>query len=197
MAEFTPFWQQPSHPERIKLVKGQQAYHSAVYSLVSLPAGALFAKITTATPVSHTTYTSVATGNDTRIELNSDLVYCNHSCAPSLIFDMTRFEVRVAPDRPLKAGDMLTFFYPSTEWQMVQPFDCECGAGEKCLGFISGSANVDSSVLSRYWLNQHIRQLMADKMGLEAYSKMPNGYADDEAAKDAVPGAGAQPQIIT
>ncbi|PHH66333.1 hypothetical protein CDD82_1551 [Ophiocordyceps australis] len=192
MAQFIPFWQQPSHPDRLNVVKSEQAYHSAAYSLISLPAGALFAKITTAIPVSHTTYTSVATGVDTRIELNSDLVYCNHSCAPSLVVDMACFEVRVAPDRPLEVGDALTFFYPSTEWQMVQPFHCECDAGGKCLGFISGSANIDSSVLARYWLNDHIRQLMADKMGLEAYSKIPNGYGQDEATKDAT-----QSQIIT
>ncbi|OGM49267.1 galactose-proton symport [Aspergillus bombycis] len=159
MAEFIPRWQQPSHPDRLLVVKGDQPYTSSARSLVSLPAGAVFAKITTATPGDHDTYTSVATGIGSRIELNSDLVYCNHSCAPSLVFDMTRFEVRVAEDRPLAVGDELTFFYPSTEWAMVQPFQCACGAGlGKCLGRIAGASQIHSSVLREYWLNTHIQQ---------------------------------------
>ncbi|KJZ69530.1 hypothetical protein HIM_11072 [Hirsutella minnesotensis 3608] len=157
MSELLPSWEQPSHPDRLKIVKGDQPYKAAAYSLVSLKAGALFAKITTATLVKHTTYSSVATGKDSRIELNSDLVYCNHSCSPSLIFDMTRFEVRVLDNRPLNVGDPLTFFYPSTEWEMVQPFHCECDAGAECLGFIEGASTIAPSVLAKYWLNKHIQ----------------------------------------
>ncbi|PLB48312.1 hypothetical protein P170DRAFT_360504 [Aspergillus steynii IBT 23096] len=161
MSEFIPFWAQPSHPGRLQVLKGDEPYKSAARSLISLPAGAVFAKISTATLVDHTTYTSVATGKDSRIELNSDLVYCNHSCNPSLVFDITRFEVRVSEDRPLAVGDELTFFYPSTEWEMVQPFRCECSAGpDKCLGFIAGSSKIEPSVLARFWLNDHIRQLV-------------------------------------
>ncbi|KAF5856989.1 hypothetical protein ETB97_006445 [Aspergillus alliaceus] len=122
MGEFKPFWEQPSHPDKIEVVKGNKPYKSSAYSKIFLPAGALFTKIATATFVDHDTYTTVATSKNSRIELNSDLVYCNHSCNPSLVFDMTRFEVRVSEDRPLSVGDELTFFYPSTEWKMVQPF---------------------------------------------------------------------------
>lgn len=166
MPEFIPCWEQPSHPDHLQVAKGDQPYKSAAYSLISLPAGALFAKITTATFVDQTTYTSVATGKDSRIELNSDLVYCNHSCNPSLVFDMARFEVRVSEDRPLAVGDELTFFYPSTEWEMVQPFRCECSANpDQCLGFIAGSSKIEPSVLARFWLNDHIRQLLKDPSG--------------------------------
>ncbi|GJN81944.1 hypothetical protein PLIIFM63780_005480 [Purpureocillium lilacinum] len=166
MAEFTPFWEQPSHPGLIQVVKGNRPYTSAAYSLVLLPPGALFAHITTATTVAHTTYTSVATGSDSRIELNSDLVYCNHSCQPSLVFDMARLEVRVSDDRPLRPGDALTFFYPSTEWDMVQPFRCECGADDGvCLGRVAGASVVEPQLLmARWWLNEHVRDLVADKM---------------------------------
>ncbi|KAI6783643.1 uncharacterized protein J7T54_005672 [Emericellopsis cladophorae] len=160
MSEFTPTWQQPSHPDLIKVVKGDEPYQAAAYSLVSLPAGALFSKITTATPASQDTYTSVANGENSRIELNSDLVYCNHSCDPSLVFDMTKFEVRVSDRRPLAVGDALTFFYPSSEWKMVQPFKCGCNAGAACLGYIAGASAIPSSVLSRYWLNDHVRAFL-------------------------------------
>ena len=41
-----------------------------------------------------------------------------------LNFDMHRMEVRVVYDRLLCKGDVLTFFYPSTEWDMTQLFEC-------------------------------------------------------------------------
>lgn len=164
MSEFVPLWQQPSHGDRLEVVKGDQPFQSAAYSLISLPAGAFFAKITTATPAPLDTYTSVANGEGSRIELNSDLVYCNHSCDPSLVFDMTKFEVRVSDKRPLSAGDTLTFFYPSSEWSMVQPFRCECGAGDNCLGYIAGASAIEPSTLGRYWLNNHILKLLDDKL---------------------------------
>ena len=157
-ANFPP----PTHPDCLRVERSTKAFASGAYSLVDLPAGALFAKITTATP-GKKAYTSVQTGRDTHIELNSDLVYCNHSCAPSLVFDMGRMEVRVVDDRPLKAGDALTFFYPSTEWDMDQAFQCTCGAGDGiCRGWISGAKDM-SDKLNGYWLNDHISELLNEK----------------------------------
>ncbi|KAL4931017.1 uncharacterized protein BDV17DRAFT_257982 [Aspergillus undulatus] len=165
MTEFIPSWPQPSHPDRLLVVKGNQPFQSSARSLIALPAGALFAKITTATHVDQTTYTSVADGANSRIELNSDLVYCNHSCHPSLVFDMTLFEVRVVDNRPLAVGDELTFFYPSSEWTMVQAFQCQCAAGpDRCLGLIEGSRHLEPDVLERYWLNDHVWGLLAEKV---------------------------------
>lgn len=161
MTEFISTWKQPSHPTTIQVVKGAP-YQSSARSLVSLPAGALFSKITTAIPVAHKTYTSVQSGIGLNIELCSDLVYCNHSCSPSLEFDMSKFEVRVSRDRPLSVGDELTFFYPSTEWNMVQPFRCNCRS-EKCLGVISGSESL-AGVRKQYWLNEHIVELAAKEI---------------------------------
>lgn len=153
----------PTHPNLIQVVRSTKAFASGAYSLVDLPAGALLAKINEATP-GKKAWTSVQTGRDTHIELNSDLVFCNHSCAPSLNFDMHRMEVRVVDGRPLKRGDALTFFYPSTEWEMDQPFTCTCGAGEGvCNGVISGAKNMEKERLERYWLNPHIEQLLRER----------------------------------
>ncbi|KAI0120644.1 putative galactose-proton symport [Xylariales sp. AK1849] len=162
MSEFTPTWKQPSHPVSIKVVKGARPYTSSARSLVALPRGALFSKINTPTAAPRKTYTSVQVGPGVNVELCSDLVYCNHSCSPSLEFDMSSFEVRVAQDRPLSVGDELTFFYPSTEWDMVQPFKCTCGS-RKCLGLIAGSKDLDAIILSRYWLNPHVERLLMER----------------------------------
>lgn len=149
----------PSYPGRVQVDRSPEKYGNGASSLINLPAGALFVKITTAKPGTKA-YTSVQTGLESHIELHSDLVYCNHSCTPSLNFDMKKMEVRVVDDRPLKIGDALTYFYPSTEWEMDLPFDCACGAGEGvCKGKISGAKAMDREELEKYWLNDHIRAL--------------------------------------
>lgn len=129
-------------------------------SLVDLPAGSLFSPITNATKESSPTYATVQAGRDLHIQLNSDLVFINHSCEPTLEFDMERMEVRVARDRDLKQGDTLSFFYPSTEWALAEPFDCWCGVGEdKCVGRIEGAAKMRPEKLRQYYLNKHIRKM--------------------------------------
>lgn len=78
---------------------------------------------------------------------------------------MARWEVRVSEDleEGLKAGDELTFFYPSTEWDMAQPFDCLCGHKE-CRGTISGAKDMAVDVMSKYWINPHIDELLQEKL---------------------------------
>ncbi|KAL4895175.1 hypothetical protein BDV59DRAFT_211962 [Aspergillus ambiguus] len=152
---------QPTHPDTLLVVRSPKAFGSHAESLVSLPAGAVFAKITSATPAKKA-YTSVQTGRDTHIELNSDLVFCNHSCAPTLDFDMHKMEVRVVQNRDLRKGDHLTFFYPSSEWEMDQPFQCNCGA-EACKGVIDGAKSMKTEDLSGYWLNPHIEEMLKER----------------------------------
>jgi hypothetical protein len=61
----------PTHPDRLHVNRSAKAFGSGAESLVDLPAGALFAKITGTTP-GKKAYTSVQTGRDSHIELNSD-----------------------------------------------------------------------------------------------------------------------------
>ncbi|KAJ9660353.1 hypothetical protein H2201_006934 [Coniosporium apollinis] len=156
-----PTQEQPDLSSLLRVERSPKAFGSRAISLVSLPPGALFARITTATPAKKA-YTSVQTSRDTHIELNSDLVFCNHSCDPSVEFDMERFEVRVVKDRALKAGEAVTFFYPSSEWEMAQPFECECGSG-RCRGTISGAKDMRDGDLEGYWLNGHIVGLLEER----------------------------------
>jgi len=134
-------------------------------SKVALPAGSLFTTITTATEVPEKRWSTIQVSENKYLELNSALLYLNHSCIPSLEVDTTSMEVRVSRSRDLKVGDELNFFYPSTEWKMDKPFACLCESGKECLGTLNGAAYMDSSTLGtdRWFINDHILRLKAQQ----------------------------------
>jgi hypothetical protein len=87
--------------------------------------------------------------------------YLNHSCVPNVHIDVSRYLCYAARD--IKAGEELTFFYPSTEWMMARPFTCICGAPE-CIGFVAGAYFLPVHILSRYVLNDHIIELALEHL---------------------------------
>jgi len=101
-----------------------------------------------------TQYT-VQIDRDRHVEVK-ELSSMNHSCNPNVILDTTR--MLAIATRVIVAGDELTFFYPSTEWQMAEPFECHCGAAS-CIGLVAGAASLPDDILSRYLVNQHIHAL--------------------------------------
>lgn len=104
--------------------------------------------------LSKPTYLTVQTGIDTHITLSPTyLQYANHSCAPNAFFDTTRLEFIALKN--IEPGDELTFFYPSTEWSMQQPFSCHCNQ-PGCLGSIRGAAHLPNPVLKKYQLTDFI-----------------------------------------
>lgn len=84
------------------------------------------------------------------IELNSDLLYVNHSCAPNVAFKVpsNESEWRVEALEDLAEGTIMTFAYFTTEWDMQQPFECLCGSKD-CLGVITGARQISRDVLGR------------------------------------------------
>lgn len=102
------------------------------------------------------TYLTVQTGDDKHITLQPEfLQYINHSCDPNVFFDTTTMELVCI--KPMETGDEFTFFYPSTEWDMAQPFECHCGS-TNCLGTINGAAKLSKEVLENYKLTDYIRE---------------------------------------
>lgn len=99
---------------------------------------------------------TVQIGQAQHIEVK-ELSSMNHSCNPSTILDTTRMLVFAARD--LEPDDELTFFYPSTEWEMSSPFICLCGA-PNCIHVVAGARFLSASTLENHFLNQHIRELM-------------------------------------
>ncbi|KIW55984.1 hypothetical protein PV05_04687 [Exophiala xenobiotica] len=170
----------PTHPSVIRVVRESGFHASYSVSVVSLPAGALFARLAspplTFAPAKR--WSTVQVSETQHIELNSDFLYINHSCEPSLEFHVVPdseepvIEIRVAtrldkdgnPTRGLSTGDELTFFYPSTEWEMEQPFQCGCGTAS-CKGVISGAKDMTPEQLRGYFLNAHIEDLRSVPRG--------------------------------
>ncbi|OTB04180.1 hypothetical protein M426DRAFT_321036 [Hypoxylon sp. CI-4A] len=182
MAPLTPHWDQPSHPDIQDVIINTHEFTSKSLSKISLPPFGLYAKMDfpPCTLAETPTYATVQCGRDKHLNLNSDLLYINHSCEPSLIFDTANFNILAGPNG-LQAGEELTFFYPSTEWDMAQPFDCLCGK-PTCRGRISGAKDMTKARLEGVWLNGHIHELLEEQektrhvgAGLSTESEPENG----------------------
>ena len=87
------------------------------------------------------------------------LAALNHSCDPNVILDTERMLVIARYD--IAKGDELSFFYPSTEWEMQAPFICLCGASN-CIHVVAGARFLPLSTLEHHYLNKHIREMMIE-----------------------------------
>ncbi|KAI5367384.1 hypothetical protein Slin15195_G025110 [Septoria linicola] len=167
----------------------------SLVSKVDLPAGRHFAYLTSHQPQPKPSWKTIQTSATTQTDPQSALLYMNHSCAPSVevhtyspdangkypqaplsgelngevnhLKDVgLAGEVIVSKDRDIKAGEALTFFYPSTEWKFDRPFKCLCGAGEGvCVGTAEGASAIAKKDLSRWFFNDHILQLAKKRDG--------------------------------
>ena len=109
MAPLTPHWDQPSHPDIQDVIINTHEFTSKSLSKISLPPFGLFAKMDfpPCTHASEPTYATVQYGRDKHLNLNSDLLYINHSCEPSLIFDTATQNIVAGPNG-LRVGEELT-----------------------------------------------------------------------------------------
>lgn len=118
--------------------------------------GAVIASFSESVISKEITYLTVQVSKDEHISLQPELLqYINHSCDPNVFFNVDTKELVALKD--IESGEEFTFFYPSTEWKMVQPFDCFCGS-DTCLGYIEGAVSVPVEVLKNYKLSCFISQ---------------------------------------
>ncbi|KAF8303316.1 SET domain-containing protein [Clavulina sp. PMI_390] len=157
---------EPTHPEfgRVQFVGGD--FRSSFVSTSNFRKGDKICAIWG--PHTHDAagkaYSTLQYAVDKHCELESDLLYLNHSCSPNIAMvmntqDKAEWHIRAIKD--INAGDEITFFYPSTEWEMGQPFDCTCGA-EECLKRIEGAKALDRNTIEcRGYIAPHIIKLIA------------------------------------
>jgi hypothetical protein len=136
---------------------GQKSLHA----LQSFQPGDVINPFRAKETLSSPSYLTVQTDVDKHIMLDPVfLQYINHSCEPNVFFDTSSMFVIALKE--LRPGDELTFFYPSTEWHMVQPFRCNCGTAS-CLGEIRGAAHIPADLLKNYRLTDFIQQQLHER----------------------------------
>jgi hypothetical protein len=106
-------------------------------------------------------YLTVQISENEHIELLPECLECaNHSCDPNCFFDTTRMELVTI--KPIRKGEEMMFFYPSAEWDMDQPFQCNCGS-EHCIGTIKGAKYLDQKTINRYRFTDFIKGKLASQ----------------------------------
>lgn len=144
--------------EKRQRVSNQQ---NALFALQSFQPGEMIAEFWAGTIAKEPTYLTVQVDVGKHITLQPEfLQYINHSCDPNVFFDTTL--MKVVALKEIKAGEEMTFFYPSTEWKMTQSFNCYCGSSN-CLGNIKGAAFLSEEVWKRYRLTDFIQQQLAKR----------------------------------
>ncbi|CAI5535215.1 unnamed protein product [Closterium sp. Naga37s-1] len=162
------------HEDRVRVVRPEddadgKALRAKLVALVPFQKGQLIAKIEGVSWDVPCSYSTVQYGAQRHLELNSDLVYMNHSCDPNVAVSVGAMEVRALQAIP--AGAELTFFYPSSEWEMQQPFTCWCGS-DKCVRLVAGAKFLTVDKLSQYFVNAHIRDIICNTLS----SKLPKQH---------------------
>lgn len=137
--------------------RGGSAYGARLITDQPFQAGQVIHQISGYRLCTQPTYQTIQTGRAQHIEELGIIAYLNHSCVPNTLVNTTTFTVQAA--RAIAVGEELTFFYPSTEWEMDRPFVCLCGAPQ-CVRLVAGAKYLSVDTLSRYFINQHIRELI-------------------------------------
>ena len=134
---------------------------NALFALQSFQPGEVIAEFSAGTIAAEPTYLTVQVDVGKHITLQPEfLQYINHSCAPNVFFDTTTMQLVALKE--IQQEEEMTFFYPSTEWEMIQPFKCYCGS-PNCLRQIKGAAYLSRNVWKQYRLTDFIQQQLAKR----------------------------------
>lgn len=129
--------------------------HYSIRTLNPFPAHSVLHVFSAREYLQTPTYLSVQVDEGKHICLSPEyLQYVNHSCEPNTFFDTKKCEIIAIKD--IGKDEEITFFYPSTEWSMAQPFECFCKTGS-CLGMIQGAAHLDDGAIANYRFAEHIQ----------------------------------------
>jgi hypothetical protein len=138
-------------------VTGEKSLHATSF----FDAGEVVCDFSGSKMLDEPNYLTVQTGTHQHILLQPEfLQYINHSCNPNVFFDTHSMQLIALSG--IQPGDEFMFFYPSTEWDMAQPFDCFCGTVQ-CLHRIQGAAHLTDEQAMRYRLTQFIQEQIQNR----------------------------------
>ena len=130
----------------------------SLHSLQQFKKDAIVCEFSTGVTSSIPTYLTVQIGIEKHITLSPEfLQYCNHSCNPNVFFDTTNYELIALKN--IEIGEELTFFYPSSEWDMTQSFACTCN-NKNCLHNIKGAKYLAKEILPNYRFTDFINSML-------------------------------------
>ncbi len=102
------------------------------------------------------TYLTVQIAENIHVELIPTFLECiNHSCEPNAFFETSKKALICI--KPIQIGEEFTFFYPSAEWEMDQPFECLCRS-KSCIGFVRGALYLNKEQHMKYRFTDFIQQ---------------------------------------
>jgi hypothetical protein len=141
--------------------KNETNSQQSLHATASFSPGEVICSFYAGTVSAVVTYLTVQIDDNRHITLQPEfLQYINHSCSPTVFFDTTMMQLVCLAE--INPGDEFTFFYPSTEWEMVQPFTCYCGSSD-CLTTIQGAAHIKDSALDQYRLTDFIKRKLKNR----------------------------------
>lgn len=133
--------------------------HRALHSRREFKADEVISEFTSRSTYQHPNYLTVQLGDKEHIELFPEFLECiNHSCDPNCFFDTDKLQLIAL--KPITEGEEMTFFYPSTEWDMDQAFQCHCGTAN-CIEMIKGAKYLSGSAVKNYRFTSFIKQKLA------------------------------------
>lgn len=128
----------------------------SLHSLNNYNRGDVITRFKAGTQQSYPTYLTVQVSADLHITLLPEyLQYVNHCCSPNVFFDISALQLVCLSS--IEFGEELRFFYPSAEWELAQPFLCNCGS-KNCLQLINGAAHIEDATLKKYRLTEFIME---------------------------------------
>jgi len=134
---------------------------NALFALRSYQPGDVIAAFSAGTISSEPTYLTVQVDVDKHITLSPEfLQYINHSCDPNVFFNTTTLQLVALKE--VGVEEEMTFFYPSTEWEMTQSFNCYCGSPD-CIGEIKGAAFLNNEIAAQYCFTDFIQRQLAKR----------------------------------
>lgn len=156
MPEATVTYQVIYSNEYIEVRRNNISGHHGLFSRKEFTNDQLISAFTAEQVFRKPSYQTIQISDRRHISLQPHfLQYVNHSCEPNCFFNTTDMEFIAL--HAVNSGDELTFFYPSTEWRMAQPFMCYCGK-INCCGLIEGASQMPGNLLKQYKLTTYIHK---------------------------------------
>jgi hypothetical protein len=157
----TPHYRLISDHDFAQVRQSSSNQQNALFALQSFQPGEVIADFFAGTIASEPTYLTVQVDVGKHITLQPEfLQYINHSCEPNVFFNTSTMQLVAL--KHIQQEEEMTFFYPSTEWDMTQPFNCYCGHAN-CLGQIRGAAYLNQKQSKQYVLTDFIQQQLAKR----------------------------------